>query len=301
MEDRLLVLRCKRGSAGAMARIYEKYRKDLLILAIALLGIDASGPKAQVRLLGSDEIRLTQDACVAKGPPYEQLQAQLRQELQAKLSIETKDVEGLATTGIALRNRFWELGGTLSNVAYPYIYAARLVGEIAHEKAPDNLAVTDQLVESIGAYEVLYYWQNPPTDQLKRNPIYRGLIADLRRQQFDLFKARLSLGYTPTWRDFVRSCDFAYLWSRTHRDAALEVTRLLIELAPKVGWTFYLDDLNRAEQRLTGGDACYVTTFIGGHQGEYLDQYSRRLWSFQGPQEFRENRLPMHLRHLKGW
>jgi RNA polymerase sigma-70 factor (ECF subfamily) len=42
MEDRLLVLRCKRGSAGAMARIYEKYCKDLLILAIALLNDKAA-------------------------------------------------------------------------------------------------------------------------------------------------------------------------------------------------------------------------------------------------------------------
>jgi len=37
MEDRLLVWRCKRGSAAAMAQIYRKYRKDLLILALSLL------------------------------------------------------------------------------------------------------------------------------------------------------------------------------------------------------------------------------------------------------------------------
>lgn len=37
MEDKLLVFRCKRGSAKALARIYEKYRRDLLLLAIALL------------------------------------------------------------------------------------------------------------------------------------------------------------------------------------------------------------------------------------------------------------------------
>ena len=37
MEDTLLVFRCKRGSAKALARIYEKYRRDLLLLAIALL------------------------------------------------------------------------------------------------------------------------------------------------------------------------------------------------------------------------------------------------------------------------
>jgi len=37
MEDKLLVLRCKRGSSQALRRVYEKYRDDLLILAVALL------------------------------------------------------------------------------------------------------------------------------------------------------------------------------------------------------------------------------------------------------------------------
>ncbi len=37
MEDKLLVLRCKRGSKNALARIYQKYKADLLILAMALL------------------------------------------------------------------------------------------------------------------------------------------------------------------------------------------------------------------------------------------------------------------------
>lgn len=41
MEDKLLVLRCKRGSKEALGRIYEKYKKDLLVLAMALLN-DAS-------------------------------------------------------------------------------------------------------------------------------------------------------------------------------------------------------------------------------------------------------------------
>jgi RNA polymerase sigma-70 factor (ECF subfamily) len=37
MEDNLLVLRCKRGSRKALERIYEKYKKDLLVLVISLL------------------------------------------------------------------------------------------------------------------------------------------------------------------------------------------------------------------------------------------------------------------------
>ena len=37
MEDKLLVIRCKRGSTEALGRIYEKYKTDMLILAMALL------------------------------------------------------------------------------------------------------------------------------------------------------------------------------------------------------------------------------------------------------------------------
>jgi len=37
MEDKLLVQRCKRGSKEALRRIYEKYKNDLMVLAVALL------------------------------------------------------------------------------------------------------------------------------------------------------------------------------------------------------------------------------------------------------------------------
>jgi RNA polymerase sigma-70 factor (ECF subfamily) len=37
MEDKLLVLRCRRGSRAALTRIYEKYKADLLLLALSLL------------------------------------------------------------------------------------------------------------------------------------------------------------------------------------------------------------------------------------------------------------------------
>ncbi len=37
MKDKLLVLKCKRGSRDALGRIYQKYKTDLLILAMALL------------------------------------------------------------------------------------------------------------------------------------------------------------------------------------------------------------------------------------------------------------------------
>jgi RNA polymerase sigma-70 factor (ECF subfamily) len=42
MEDKLLVLRCRRGSRAALTRIYEKYKADLLLLAMGLLNDKAA-------------------------------------------------------------------------------------------------------------------------------------------------------------------------------------------------------------------------------------------------------------------
>jgi len=42
MEDKLLVYQCKRGSREALTRIYEKYKADLLLLAMALLSDKAA-------------------------------------------------------------------------------------------------------------------------------------------------------------------------------------------------------------------------------------------------------------------
>mgnify|MGYP001139541522 CR=1 FL=1 len=42
MEDKLLVFQCKRGSREALTRIYEKYKADLLLLAMALLNDKAA-------------------------------------------------------------------------------------------------------------------------------------------------------------------------------------------------------------------------------------------------------------------
>ena len=42
LEDKLLVMKCKRGSKDAMRRIYEKYKDYLLTLARALLGEKAA-------------------------------------------------------------------------------------------------------------------------------------------------------------------------------------------------------------------------------------------------------------------
>jgi hypothetical protein len=268
------------------------------VCGLSLLGVDPNVPRPPVRLLGDSRIKVAMDECVARWPRYEQVRDRLQDELQARLGTDALDVNRLVTMGIALRNRFWELGGCLSESAYPYIYAARLLHEIAHQRERENDAIIDQLAESIMSHEVFYYEEDPEPEQRRRSPVYTGLLADLRNEQYQHLKAKVNHGYVPTWKDFVRCCDLITL-CRWRKDDALsmEVARLLVEQAPKAGWTcdYYLERLQRCAEQPARSPATFLNT-----QFDVADvPYDRRLRSFQGPQEYRHNLLPLHLRYLK--
>jgi hypothetical protein len=270
---------------------------------LVLLGVDVNVPRDNVRLLSHSQIWELQDKVMATWPSFEQVQAQLRLELQDKLGIEQLSVDELVATGIALRERFWELTGCFSETSYPYAYAARIVTEMAHAKAPENLAVTDQLVESISTYAVGRTWHEDENQRVP-NPTYPGLLTDLRLAQFEQIKSQAAQGRTPTWKDFVRVHDLAIVLSSYREDyaQAAAVAQWLIAQAPTAGWTYYLDSLKSMEQAYSKGEGYRTGLFMHGGDvfpAEY--QYARRLFSFQGPRQRAETLLPIHLRHLKGW
>lgn len=270
---------------------------------LVLLGVDVNVPGDNVRLLSHSQIWQLQDKVMAMWPPFEQVQDQLRQELQEKLGIEQLSTDELVATGIALRERFWELAGCFSETSYPYAYAARIVTEMAHEKAPDSLAVTDQLVESVSTYAVRTTWSEDENQRVS-NPVYAGLVSELRLAQFEQIQSRMAQGQVPTWKDFVRVQDLAVLLSSCREDytQAAIVTQWLIDQASDAGWTYYLDSLEKMEQAYLKNDGYHAGLFLHGPDvfpAEF--QYARRPFSFQGPRQRAEQLLPVHLRHLKGW
>lgn len=294
-------------AANTQAEPYLSDFDDLALPAVSgvtLLGVDASAPQAELRLRGHEEVWQAQDAFMAKWPRYDNVHDQLAQELQAQLGIEQMNAEQLVGLGIALRERFWELRGCLSDVSYPYGYAARLVTAMAHERSPDDPAITDQYVESIITCEATATFETETTERT-RNPIYPGLLTQLRSAQFEQLKAKVNDGYVPTWKDFVRALDLITLFDSYCEDqaAALEVTRWLIAQAPTAGWTYYLDtSLPGREKAYAAGEGYRGGLFMYGPDAfpeEY--RYARRLFSLQGPRERAEKILPVHLRHLKGW
>jgi hypothetical protein len=220
------------------------------------------------------------------------------------LGVKQMTVEELVGLGIALRERFWTLRGCLSDSAYPYGYAARLATKMAHAKAPDDPAVTDQYVESIITAEVSAAFHED--DQARvQNPVYPGLLTDLRRQQFEQLKARVSPGYVPKWKDYVRAYDLIILYNSYGKDyaGALAVTRWLIAQAETAGWTYYVDKwLVPAEKAFAAGEGYRSGLFMYDPDTfPEENRYARRLFSFQGPAQRRATILPIHLRHLRGW
>lgn len=273
------------------------------VSGLTLLGVDVNVPKADVRLTSHVQIWEFQDTIMAAWPPFEQVQARLRQELQEKLGIERLSVDELVAAGIALRERFWDLNGCFSAVSYPYAYAARIVTEMAHAKAPDNLAVTDQLVESIAACAVTRTWSEDDSKAMK-NPVYSGLLTDLRLAQFEQIKSRVAQGHVPTWKDFVRTHDLVIMLGSNRNDytqAAL-VNQWLIDQAPTAGWTYYLESLKETQEHFSRRESFNTGLFMYGPDAFPAEfQFGRRLFSFQGPRQRAEQLLPVHLRHLKGW
>jgi len=274
------------------------------VSGVTLLGVDPAAEQAELRLGAHGEIWQAQDVFMADWPRYEDVESQLAAQLQAQLGVEQMTVEELIALGIALRERFWELRGCTSETAYPYGYAARLVTKMAHEQAPDDPAVTDQYVESIMTAEVAATWNEDEETRVK-NPVYPGLLADLRTQQFEQLKARVNEGYVPTWKDYVRTHDLIIVLNSNREDyeGALAVTRWLIAQAEPAGWTYYVDRwLVPMEKAFAAGQG-YRTGLFMYEQGSFPEEfrYARRLFSFQGPARRRATILPVHLRHLKGW
>lgn len=269
--------------------------------ALILLGVDPNISREPIRFVDINEIWQAQDQCMAQWPAFDQVRDQLTQELREKLKIDALSVEALVATGISLRERFWTLNGCLSEVSYPYAYAGRIVLEMAHEKAPLRMEVTDQLVESIISYEVL--WPYPPNpNRWARNPLYTGLVTELRFQQFSRIKQAAAQGQVPTWKDLIRTCELAEILGYAARyEEGLAITEWLRGQQGIAGWSFYEDKFETTERIFTEKRK-YACRLFNEPDDAYPEayRYSRRVCSFQGPGTRRGGLRPRHLRHIEG-
>jgi len=264
---------------------------------LKLLGLEEDEPKMDITLVGHTEVWKTQDDFIRSWPAYAQVREQLYKELLEKLDIENLSTEELVATGLALREKFWQRGGCLSKVSYSFGYAARILLEMAHYKEPENMNITDELVESILSVELGWRYSEDSEEKI-RNIHYREALPELRSAQLEQIKKEIEQGRTPGWKDFVRVNDLAILLG-TAKDykCALEVVDWLILEAERGGWTAYLSPLKRMQKRYSDGEKFYYNIYVNKKIDVFPEEYrySRRLPSFQGPARRKRGVVPAHI------
>ncbi len=252
---------------------------------LKLLGLEDSTLETITPLVGYMEIWKAQDRIVRTWPAYSDVKQELCEELQAKLNIENLSSEQLMATAIALREKFWDNGGRLSQTSYPYGYAARILLEIAHDKNPENLTITDELIEAMQTVELFWSFK-PDSDERIRNVGLRTGLKQLRAEQFEQIKQELEAGRELTWEDFVRVNDLAILcgWTKDF-EQGLDVVAWLIEHAEPGGWTAYLKPLGNMQDCFSKGDSFNYNIFIA--KGTTFPEGYRYhgLPSFKGPRK----------------
>lgn len=267
---------------------YEREELDLSYLEELGLVRDENEPEGEnISMVGGHvDIWKAQDDYMRTWPRYEEIQKKLYHELNEKLDLDNISQEELAEIAILLREKFWQAGGSFSKTSYQYGYMARVLMELAQSRDPENLVLTDELVETIMTTELVWNYQENSEEKIK-NIAMRSKLMELRSVQFKQIIREIELGRIPAWEDFVRSHDLVILFaSAGDYEAAREVVEWQIREAQRGGWTAYLEPIKRSFRMLKEGDYLSYNIY-NAIKPDYPEdyRYGRRLFSFKGPRK----------------
>jgi hypothetical protein len=262
---------------------------------LTLPGIQGEESNKAVLLLGYEQIWRTQNEIMSAWPAYSEVKEQLSQELSQKLGIEKLPSELLVRTALALRKKYWDTGGDLSKVSYPYGYSAYLLLESAHKTKPEDMDITDELVETMLSIDTRLKYTFDSKEQIKNIELLKRLI-ELRTDQFEQIKKEIMSGREPEWKDFVRVNDLVALFGHVEDyEAGLEVLGWLLTQANRGGWwTTYLPEIQETQEHFRKCDTWNWTIYtvpLTAFPEEY--RYARRLPSFRGPAK--RGIIPVHV------
>jgi hypothetical protein len=262
---------------------------------LSLLGLEDDEAEVELNYAGMEEIWRAQDDTMGAWPAYPEVREELCRELQEKLDIDNLSNEQLVATAVALREKFWRAGGCLSKTSYPYGYASRVLLELASEEQREDMAITDELVETIQSVEVSVTFEQIQAKKT-RNISFLNTLTELRSAQFEQIKNELEQGRTPTWEDFVRVNDLAILLGLAKDYESGEKAAVwLINQADAGGWTAYMQPLKDMQHYFSQGEAYNYNIQLATRPELSVEifRYGRRLPSFKGPRDRRVT--PVHL------
>ncbi len=236
-----------------------------------------------------------QDKIMATWPVYLDVREELHKELLAELDLDELSSDELIDIASKLRNKFWQAGGNLSTVSYKNGYKARILFELAHNKDPGNMALIDELIETIQSIEPAWKYKRNSNKKLA-NSTYQTILPELRSAQFEEIKKEVEQGRALTWEDFVRAYELALLWGRADESkSAQEVVTWLIPEAEDAGYEVYIEQLKKLENKLRENSVLEFNVYVCDNSSIFEEiKYGRRFPSFQGPNIQKRLVLPVH-------
>ncbi len=231
----------------------------------------------------STQIWKAQDKVTKTWPTYSDVQEKLREELAEKLDLENTTAEELVRIALEYRETFWKAGGCLSRSSYPYAYKARLLLELAHNRNPENMNITDELVETIQS-AFPFPLPGGGIERIQRHVTNRETLFALRSEQFTQIKREIEQGREPTWQDFIRACDQGLLLGKNDLEKAKEVVEWQLQQVNRGYWTGYGKRLTNLRNYLSQGKATGFNIYIAT-KSRFPEEFrfGRRLPSFRGP------------------
>ncbi len=233
-------------------------------------------------------IERTQDRVMDGWPQYVDVREQLLAELSRKYSLADLSAEDLVKNIVALREQFWQEGGNLSASAWKPGYEARLLAELAAEKAPDNLAVIDELVETLQSITPMSRFGATVNEVIINKELWTT-VEKLREKQFTQIKTELAAGRKATFRDFVCGADLLCLVQDMppNHQHSIEVLQDLQAMCRENGWSKFLPTLRRVEATIQRRGYGYGFNIYLPRKSRFPEEYGyhRRFPSFRGPSE----------------
>jgi hypothetical protein len=242
-----------------------------------------------------------QDKITSSWPIYAEVRESLLQSLSEQFDVNDLSADELVKRGLEFRQQFWDAGGCNSATSYRAGYSARILMEIAHQKSPDDLNITDELAEAIQSVEYMFRYDEN-LGRRKRNTTFFDEMRQLRSEQYEQIKKNIQAGQEPTWADFVRVNDLVHIEDLTkNTEPALNALEWLIQNAEKGGWQAYIEQLNRKRKCIEKDVYHGFPIFTDGKDEVEEARYLRRFPSFKGPRVKERGIRPLHLRGGIDW
>jgi hypothetical protein len=223
----------------------------------------------------------TQDEAMSAWPRYSEVREQLTEELSQNMDLQNASGKNLVRRALEFRRKFWQAGGGFSRDSYRDAYMARILLELAHTRNPENLNITDELVQTIQSAHPLATIDKA-TNKRARNISLEKELLRIRSEQFALIKKEIGQGRAPTINDFIRAFDLAVLQSRHDKESAKDVVEWLQREASQGGWSGYSAALEEFHKSVSAGESFTCNIYVPTRPNFPEDfRYGRRLPSFR--------------------